>query len=635
MSEKSSTFVGMNDEMKLRLAYAEIARLKDEMATANRGQVDLIAHDQALRADFERQREEDRQFFKAQQDNMKEFYMQQMKEQAERHKEELKHLREENLENVKRIMKDSANHQKASDNLIASLNEKITKLTSMLEKSSLSASEAQWLARYRQRQRFKRNAEQKNLLKSGKEVTREEEKSDWPEDSNDDVPSTPSSASGDQTPAKKKKKALDKRSTRTDYQKNKPYTTAPIYHMLHEYFTLPEGGHFVKRDGKVETWWYRELIRIPEHYEEHFYEVASYYVPGHGGGVTRPNTRLIKGVSFDLELITYVLTEHFAYNTPFTRIVEKLSHMGLNMNEKTLGVIVHKIISYIRKEMKDVWEATIKKTHNWMIDETSGLVGVKTDEGVRKYLKRYFWGIKANVQKLVWFIYEHGSRGLKAIRQFLDNFIGFFTTDGYVVYKVYDDDELHPDQHRSACLTHIRRKFVESLEENHSLSMWFIDEIGRLFGIEHDCKKAGLTADQVLVERLQRSKPIMDRIKEKFERFARSNYKGLGALTKKALKYIKTEWSAMQTILQDGNLELSNNLAEQMMRHIKLNLKNCLNIGSEDSALDYAFMFSVIESCNMNKLSPGCYIKELVSRLTAKPVCTAEKVALLPCFMQK
>lgn len=41
----------------------------------------------------------------------------------------------------------AADHQKASDNLIASLNEKITKLTSMLEKSSLSASEAQWLAR--------------------------------------------------------------------------------------------------------------------------------------------------------------------------------------------------------------------------------------------------------------------------------------------------------------------------------------------------------------------------------------------------------------------------------------------------------------------------------------------------------
>lgn len=39
----------MNDEMKLRLVYAEIARLKEEMATANRGQVDLVAHDQVLR----------------------------------------------------------------------------------------------------------------------------------------------------------------------------------------------------------------------------------------------------------------------------------------------------------------------------------------------------------------------------------------------------------------------------------------------------------------------------------------------------------------------------------------------------------------------------------------------------------
>ena len=93
MSEKSSTFMDMNDEMKLRLAYAEIARLNEEKATANRGQIDLVAHDQAMRADFERQREEDRQFFKAQQDNMKEFYMQQMKDQAERHKAELKQLR--------------------------------------------------------------------------------------------------------------------------------------------------------------------------------------------------------------------------------------------------------------------------------------------------------------------------------------------------------------------------------------------------------------------------------------------------------------------------------------------------------------------------------------------------------------
>lgn len=137
-------FMDMNDEMKLRLAYAEIARLKEEMATANCGHIDIVAHDQVMRADFERQREEDRQFFKAQLDNMKEFYMQQMKDQAERHKAEIKQLRIDNSENVKRVMEDSACHQKASDNLIASLNEKISKLTAMLEKSAISSYPTTW-----------------------------------------------------------------------------------------------------------------------------------------------------------------------------------------------------------------------------------------------------------------------------------------------------------------------------------------------------------------------------------------------------------------------------------------------------------------------------------------------------------
>ena len=37
----------------------------------------------------------------------------------------------------------------------------------------------------------------------------------------------------------------------------------------------------------------------------------------------------------------------------------------------------------------------------------------------------------------------------------------------------------------------------------------------------------------------------------------------------------------------------------------------------------------------MNKLSPNWYIKELVSRLRAKPCNDVKKVAHLPCFIQK
>lgn len=57
----------------------------------------------------------------------------------------------------------------------------------------------------------------------------------------------------------------------------------------------------------------------------------------------------------------------------------------------------------------------------------------------------------------------------------------------------------------------------------------------------------------------------------------------------------------MKRVLECGDVELSNNLSEQMMRSIKMNLKNAGNIGSEEYAKHNAFMFSVIKSCNMNK----------------------------------
>ena len=75
----------------------------------------------------------------------------------------------------------------------------------------------------------------------------------------------------------------------------------------------------------------------------------------------------------------------------------------------------------------------------------------------------------------------------------------------------------------------------------------------------------------------------------------------------------------MKRVLECGDVELSNNLSEQMMRRIKVNLKNACNIGEEISAKYNAFMFSVIESCKMIKRNVEDYLESLFRRLlTAK-----------------
>ncbi len=81
----------------------------------------------------------------------------------------------------------------------------------------------------------------------------------------------------------------------------------------------------------------------------------------------------------------------------------------------------------------------------------------------------------------------------------------------------------------------------------------------------------------------------------------------------------------------EQKLRINNLAVEQMMRHIKMNLKNSQNIGGEESALDYAFVFSALESCDIKRLSPETYLRKLILSLHEKKV---EKKQLLPCYIR-
>lgn len=104
-------------------------------------------------------------------------------------------------------------------------------------------------------------------------------------------------------------------------------------------------------------------------------------------------------------------------------------------------------------------------------------------------------------------------------------------------------------------------------------------------------------------------------LEERLEVHRQSGYAGCGKMMKKAVRYALGEWPEMKRVLECGDVELSNNLSEQMMRSIKMNLKNAGNIGSEESAKPNAFMFSLIESCKMNKRKVEDYLMNLLDRL--------------------
>ncbi len=618
-----SNFDDMNLEAHLQVAYSTIAQLRDQIDALNKTVWSL---EERLRISDEGK------------EDLKRFY--------------------ENQMDILRV-----EHQKSIDAAVSqitgSFKEQIAKLTE--ERDAARMSVKNWRGKHFGKKSERNAGGGKDDDLSGRGENRESEKADYvdAETQKGEDGKKQSSKEESTVDAEKLVKKLRRRHPgadvaveRVDYSKASQYMSDENvkYHKLEEYFTLSAGEYFrTGKNGEIEKNWYRVIIRYPERYEEHLYEAA--HVRSNDNDEYKTTDTLeagrpVPGCMFSVEMLSHILCEKYQYHTPIEQIAEKLHHQGLKIPKSVIGEHLHRAIAWLSANLESFWQAEVRRSWILMLDETRVLVGCKDEaSGERSYKNRYMWGIRANSVKLSYFIYEDGSRGAKVIRPFLDGFLGFYTTDGYVVYKVFDSkDEAEGDTEdvgnqkkrgrRSACLVHIRRGFVDAIIENGAESMWFVDEFGRMFAIEHYCATRGLTGDARLLERLKpgNTADIMKRIEERLETFRRSDFAGCGELLKKALKYAIGEWPAMKRVLECGDVELSNNLSEQMMRRIKMNLKNAGNIGSEESARHNAFMYSIIESCKMVKRNVEDYLKLLLERLRGAKEGD-DLTCCLPCYL--
>jgi len=627
----------MKVEEQLELAYITIAELRDQ----NTKLIDMMSsleRRMAASANDERRVMED-------------FYRNQIAGLKEAHQKELDKLISSNNQTINKLTKQTED-----------LSRQIVSLTARLVDAQASAKSSKARERAARADLYGDHSEKKNRLeKRRKDDDRTEGKDNYDGTPGSDASTGDGAVGGHPKDGNSSQKDVDtiadiqKKLLRThpgaeitvermDYSKAKSYMDQHVLHKLDDYYVLPEGGRYLTRNGEIDLNYVRIIIRYPERYEEHLYETATVRFKD-ADDIRTVDTipdldRPIKGCCFSTSTIVYILMEKFWYNTPFRQIVRKLRMNGVRMSKGTLGDNVHRAINYMREKMTECWEKAMLSAGYWLLDETPGLVGCDGDDGSRAYRKKYFWTITALKLGLTWLAYEKGSRGKAAIAKFLDQFIGFYTTDGYACYKVWDmPDTMNtvPSEtdirKRSACLVHIRRPFVKSLQENYDESMWFIEVMAKIFALEHSYKEKGITGNDRWIER-RKSGGVMDLmrlIETKLNCYRDNDFLGCGELFKKAVKYALSEWPAMKRVLDNGDVEISNNLSEQSVRKLKMNLHNAGNIGSETSAKNNAFMYSIIESCRYNNLDPGKYISFLLGKLKSSPP-DEDRTCLLPCY---
>lgn len=137
-------------------------------------------------------------------------------------------------------------------------------------------------------------------------------------------------------------------------------------------------------------------------------------------------------------------------------------------------------------------------------------------------------------------------------------------------------------------------------------------QIAELYAIETIIR--GQTVAKRQSARRQQSLPLLEAMKIWLQ--ARLNQvpprSGLGD----AIRYALTRWIALSLFLNDGRIELDNNTVERAIRPIALGRKNHLFEGSDDGAVRWGVVASLLTTAKLNNVEPCAYLKDALERMS-------------------
>jgi transposase len=214
------------------------------------------------------------------------------------------------------------------------------------------------------------------------------------------------------------------------------------------------------------------------------------------------------------------------------------------------------------------------------------------------------------------------SRGQQPVRDRLKGFAGTIQTDAYEVYEALRKRQ--PGLQRIGCLAHSRRRFYAAARENLTDAVWFISQIGKLYGIEDEIRE--LPPEERYCIRQERAPDIWQTMRSRAEELI-ARYLPKSTLGN-AIRYFMNEYDALIGYLRDGRYEIDNNLIENAIRPTVVGRRRWLFIGHPDAGWRSAVLYSIIGSCRRRGINPQDYLTDILGRLpTAKASCIQE---LLP-----
>ena len=316
-------------------------------------------------------------------------------------------------------------------------------------------------------------------------------------------------------------------------------------------------------------------------------------------------------------LISYIINAKYLNSMPLYRIENDFKTLGIPISRQNMSNwVMNAYARWISKIYARMRENLL--THKYIhADETP--VQVLKEPNREAERKSRMWLFCAAECDVPIYIYQYDETRSKRVAQdFLRGWSGVLTTDGY---QPYFNLEL-PGIINVACLVHVRRKFAEIVKNAggdekaskaaySSLALEGRERIDKIFSV--DSKFNRFAPDERKAAREEELQPLM----ESFMAWAKKSVTlaSPGLALYRALDYAVTYWPYVMNVLGDGNLVLSNNIAERGIKPFVIGRKNWLFSNTPRGAEASAGMYSVVITAKANGLNPRAYVQWLLDEM--------------------
>lgn len=265
---------------------------------------------------------------------------------------------------------------------------------------------------------------------------------------------------------------------------------------------------------------------------------------------------------------------------------------------------------------------------------TGALAGgyVQVDETMIEYLEPgngqtkngYLWTIKRPGGDAV-FVWKTNRAEASLANIIPANFIGTLGCDGYIVYQNHAQKSAGRIQ-LAGCWAHVRRKFDEAKEATPMAALTLIKQIQNLYLIERKLRASKASPKLRAVARSYESRPIIQRIDKLLNKWKSKPDYLPQSLIGKAIAYTLNLWTMLQTYVENGQIEIDNNLVENAIRPTAIGKKNWLFIGEAGAGDSSAILFTLIEACRSRSIDPWTYITDVLNRLPTMKITQVRDV---------